>query len=157
MAHWDVGVLFDDAGQQLLAESSVVSRKLDCSRAHLGGIEHAIVAHGYVRVRAARGASLIMLDPAVASHLAVNAAFYELADYPQPRVILTFPDERPFELFSTQREAQKRVEALLKGSRRSLEPGCRWPALPPVPHPKGQHGSSSPSGQILFFDRAKRA
>ena len=117
-------LLFDDAGQLVLADSVYLAGQLGLACGGEALLDTAVRDLGFVRLRPLRGALLVILAPPTVSHLAAFAAFYHIAAFAPGRVVLAcLAADRSasrYELFPTPREALKRVEIILAENGRSL-------------------------------------
>jgi hypothetical protein len=111
------GVIFDDRGEELPAHPAYLARRLGCPPRDFDLIAYAIQKLGFVHVAPVRDALLIKFEPTRVRHLAVFAAFYEIARHAPKRLILGAPGKagRPdrYEIFNNVIEGLKRVEAAL--------------------------------------------
>jgi hypothetical protein len=127
-------LLFDDAGQLVLADLAYLSGQLGLRSGGEALLDTAVRELGFVRLRPLRNALLVTLAPLTLSHLAAFGAFYHIAEFAPARVVLAClaadHSANRYELFPTPREALKRVEVLLAQTGRSLSmPGERVPDL----------------------------
>jgi hypothetical protein len=123
-------LLFDDAGQLVLADAAYLAGQLGLRSDGEALLDTAVRDLGFVRLHPLQNALLVTLAPLTLSHLAAFAAFYHIAEFAPARVVLAcLTADRSasrYELFPTPREALKRVEVLLAQSGRSLSmPGER--------------------------------
>jgi hypothetical protein len=95
-----------------------LARRFGCARSDLDVVAYAIRKLGYVQVAPIRDALLIKFEPTTVRHLAVFAAFYEIAGHSPKRLILGCPgkDGSPdrYEIFNGVIEGLKRVETALQ-------------------------------------------
>jgi hypothetical protein len=170
-----VGVIFDDAGEALPASPMDLARQFGCVTGDIDIINYVVRKLGFVHVAPLRDALLVKFEPATVRHLAVFAAFYEIAAHAPKRLILGCPGKvgspDQYEIFNNPIEGLKRVEAALQRSQTSIAPAEEWSTGSPVesrpcerpqePYLKtkrvaGLSGPSEPAAKVPAGDRSKR-
>jgi hypothetical protein len=112
-----IGVIFDDAGEAFPADPIYIARRLDHVAGDVDVIAYAVQTLGFVHVAPIRDALLVKFEPSTVHHLAVVAAFYEIAGRAPKRVIIGFPGKAGnpdrYEIANSIMEGLERVEVAL--------------------------------------------
>jgi hypothetical protein len=113
-------VIFDSVGNALRLSRRGFARWLGRQAKGRNPVDHAVRQLGFVRVEMTGSTVVIDLEPTTANHLAVIAAFYEIADCETvgrapARVLLMCRGEPDrFEVFSRLGPVFRRIEELTK-------------------------------------------
>jgi len=150
-----VGVIFDDNGEALPAHPTYLARRLDWVTATGDLIDYAVQRLGFVHVAPVRDALLVKFEPSTVHHLAVFAAFYEIAGHEPKRLILGSPGKPGtpdrYEIFNNFVEGLKRVEAALQRSQTSIGCAEHRSTSSPVdgrPYPPHRGRPQAPAGEF---------
>ena len=160
-----VGVIFDDTGEAFPADRMCLASRLASVAGDFDIIDYAVQKLGFVHVAPIRDALLVKFEPSTVSHLAVFAAFYEIAGHAPKRLILGSPGKTGnpdrYEIFNSPIEGLKRVEAALHRSQTPIGFAERPSAGSPVASslsqpsrerfPNRERGTalSGPSGPVV--------
>ena len=113
-------VIFDSAGHALRLSRRGFARWLGRQAKRRNPVDHAVRQLGFVRVEMTGSTVVVDLEPTTANHLAVIAAFYEIADCgivgrAPTRVLLMCRGEPDrFEIFYRSGPVFRRIEDLTK-------------------------------------------
>jgi hypothetical protein len=113
-------VIFDSVGNALRLSRRGFARWLGRQARRRNPVDYAVRQLGFVRVEMTGSPVVVDLEPTTANHLAVIAAFYEIADYEiagraPTRVLLMYRGEPDrFEVFCRFGPVFRRIEELTK-------------------------------------------
>jgi hypothetical protein len=111
------GVIFDDAGEAMPADSIYLARRVGHVARDVDVIAYAVQTLGFVHVAPIRDALVVKFEPSTVHHLAAFAAFYEIAGHASKRVILGIPGKAGnpdrYEIVNSLMEGLERVEGSL--------------------------------------------
>ena len=113
-------MIFDGVGKALRLSRRAFARWLGRKAKGRNPVDLAVRQLGFVRVEMTGNTVIVDLEPTTASHLAVTAAFYEVADCeivgraPTRILLMCRGDPDRFEIFCRRGPAFRRVEELTK-------------------------------------------